>query len=341
MDIAKTEAVERTKLHPLTPNQISIFDYCIFAARSLMWNLPRLYRFPKDTDAQHLCHAMNKALANRTALFTVFQFNKEGSIVQRIAPDKIIHLSVQKMTEAEFKKNEEFLMQPFIMINEPLVHAGVYQTEESVYLFWEIHHIMTDGTGMHLLNDDIVAARNGEELPLDTYYAYLHNEEELRESRRYREDGKYIDETYGGTDWCVNLSPDTGNRPDSRALIPLKMISLDDMAAFEKKHHLSRNLLFSAVALLGMAVIENKEQVMADWIFHDRTDEIKKNAFGCLFRYITIGLDIKKGLTAGEYFKALTDKSNAMLAHCSYEGASSRTTSTSMIRLSSATRLPR
>ncbi|MBR3532440.1 MAG: non-ribosomal peptide synthetase [Clostridiales bacterium] len=319
VDIAKTEAVERTKLHPLTPNQISIFDYCIFAARSLMWNLPRLYRFPKDTDAQRLCDAMNKALANRTALFTVFQFNKEGSIVQRIAPDKIIHLSVQKMTEAEFKKNEEFLMQPFIMINEPLVHAGVYQTEESVYLFWEIHHIMTDGTGMHLLNDDIVAAWNGEELPLDTYYAYLHNEEELRESKRYREDGKYIDETYGGTDWCVNLSPDTGNRPDGRALIPLKMISLDDMAAFEKKHHLSRNLLFSAVALLGIAVIENKEQVMADWIFHDRTDEIKKNAFGCLFRYITIGLDIKKGLTAGEYFKALTDKSNAMLAHCSYE----------------------
>ena len=319
VDIAKAEAQERSNTHPLTPNQISIFDYCIFSPHTIMWNLPRLYRFEKGFDAQRLCDAFNKALANRTALFTVFEFNEEGSLIQRIAPEKKLQISVEKMTEAEFKKLSEDLMRPFVMIGEPMIHAGIYQTEESVYLFWEIHHIMTDGTGMHLLNDDIVKAWNGEELPLDTYYAYLHNEEDMREGKRYREDREFIDKEYGNKDWCINLIPDTQNRPTGRTLIPLNMVSLDDMAAFEKKHHLSRNLFFSAVALLGMAVMENKDQVMADWIFHDRTDEIKKNAFGCLFRYITIGLELNKNMTVGEFFKALSDRSNAMLAHCSYE----------------------
>ena len=319
VDIAKAEAQERSNTHPLTPNQISIFDYCIFSPHTIMWNLPRLYRFEKGFDAQRLCDAFNKALANRTALFTVFEFNEEGSLIQRIAPEKKLQISVEKMTEAEFKKLSEDLMRPFVMIGEPMIHAGIYQTEESVYLFWEIHHIMTDGTGMHLLNDDIVKAWNGEELPLDTYYAYLHNEEDKREGKRYREDREFIDKEYGNKDWCINLIPDTQNRPTGRTLIPLNMVSLDDMAAFEKKHHLSRNLFFSAVALLGMAVMENKDQVMADWIFHDRTDEIKKNAFGCLFRYITIGLELNKNMTVGEFFKALSDRSNAMLAHCSYE----------------------
>ena len=229
-------------------------------------------------------------------------------------------MSVEKITEDEFKQLSENLMRPFKMIGEPLVHAAIYQTEKSVYLFWEIHHIMTDGTGMQLLNEDIVRAWNGEELPLDTYYAYLHVEEELRESKRYEEDRKYHEDLYGGQDWCINLIPDTGNRPAGRTLIPLKqVVSLEDIAIFEKKSHLSRNLLFTAIALLGIAVIEKKDHVMADWIFHDRTDEIKKNAFGCLFRYITIGLELKKDMTVGEFFQTLSDRSNAMLAHSSYE----------------------
>ena len=320
VDAVRCEEEERKKAHPLTPNQISIFDYCIFSARTIMWNLPRLYRFDAGIDTDRLCNAVNKAFANRTALYTVFEFNEECSLVQRIAPDKKPHVSVEKITEDEFKQLSENLMRPFKMIGEPLVHAAIYQTEKSVYLFWEIHHIMTDGTGMQLLNEDIVRAWNGEKLPLDTYYAYLHVEEELRESKRYEEDRKYHEDLYGGQDWCINLIPDTGNRPAGRTLIPLKqVISLEDIAIFEKKSHLSRNLLFTAIALLGIAVIEKKDHVMADWIFHDRTDEIKKNAFGCLFRYITIGLELKKDMTVREFFQALSDRSNAMLAHSSYE----------------------
>lgn len=320
VDVAKTEELERGKAHPLTPNQISIFDYCIFAAQTIMWNLPRLYRFGADIDTDRLCNAVNKALANRTALYTVLEFNEECSLVQRIAPDKKLQVSVQEITEAEFKLLSENLMRPFKMIGEPLIHAGIYKTEESVYLFWEIHHIMTDGSGMQLLNEDIVKAWNGEALPLDTYYTYLRNEEEMREGKRYREDRIFIDNAYSDKDWCVNLIPDTENRPAGRTLLPLKqVVPLQDMVSFEQKHHMSRNLLFTAVALLGIAAIEKKDQVMADWIFHDRTDEIKKNAFGCLFRYITIGLELNKDMTIGEFFKTLSDKSNAMLAHCSYE----------------------
>ena len=319
-NVAETEERERRKAHPLTPNQISIFDYCIFSPRTVMWNLPRLYRFAADTDTKRLCSAVNMALANRTALYTIFEFDEDCSLVQRPAPEKKLKLSVEKITEAEFAILKDDLMRPFKMIGEPLIHAGIYQTEESVYLFWDVHHIMTDGSGMQLLNEDIVKAWNGESLPLDTYYAYLHNEEELRAGKKYREDRKFLEDAYGNIDWCINLIPDTDKRPAGRTLLPLKqVISTEDMTVFEQKHHLSRNLLFAAVGLLGIAVIENRDRVMADWIFHDRTDETKKNAFGCLFRYITVGLEIKKDMTLGEFFRTLSDRSNESLAHCSYE----------------------
>ena len=319
-DIEVTEKREREKEHPLTPNQISIFDYCIFSAKATMWNLPRLYRFPADTDADRLCDAVNRALANRTALYTVFEFNNECSLVQRIAPEKILKLSVEKISEAEFEQLKDNLMQPFQMIGEPLIHAGIYQTEASLYLFWDIHHIMTDGSGMQLLNEDIVRAWNGEPLPLDTYYTYLYQQEQARAGKKYREDRKFFEEAYGDGNWCINLIPDVPSRPAGRTLLPLKRTLLpDEMKSFEEKHHVSRNLLFTAVGLLGIYAMEKKNKVMLDWIFHDRTDDVRQNAFGCLFRYVTVGLEITEGMSLGEFFKEVSGKSNDSLAHASYE----------------------
>ncbi|MBQ3373938.1 MAG: AMP-binding protein [Oscillospiraceae bacterium] len=319
-DPAVTEKRERGKSHPLTPNQISIFDYCIFSPNTIMWNLPRLYRFPADTDASRLCDSVNKALANRTALYTVFEFNEECSLVQRIAPEKILKLSVEKTTEAEFARKRESLLRPFRLTGEPLVHAGLYQTEEAVYLFFDIHHIMTDGTGMQLLNEDIVRAWKGEPLPTDTYYAYLYQQEQMRAGKKYREDRRFFETAYEKDDWCINLLPDLQARPAGRAFLPLiRTISPEEMKAWEEKNHISRNILFTAVGLLGIHAMEKKNNVMLDWIFHDRTDDVRRNAFGCIFRYVTVGLKISGEMTLQEFLNEVSARSNESLAHCSYE----------------------
>lgn len=319
-DVAVTEERERKKAHPLTPNQIEMFDYTIFAANAISWNLPRLYRFPADMDAQRLCDAVNKAIANRPALYTIFEFNEECTLVQRIAPEKKLRLSVENISEAEFKTRSEDLERPFRMIGEPLIHAGIYQTEEAVYLFFEVHHIMTDGMGMHLLNEDIVRAFHGEDLSPDTYYTYLYHEERLHESKKYREDQEFLEKAYGQDDWCYKLNPDVAVRPDGRVILQLKrVVDLKEIQMFEEKHHVSRNRLYTAATLLGMAAIERKNKVMLDWVFHDRTDDVRKNAFGCVFRYVTVGVEISKDMTLGDFLKSVSERTNEGLAHCAYE----------------------
>ncbi len=319
-DTAVTEMRERGKAHPLTPNQISIFDYCIYSAHTVMWNLPRLYRFDAAMDAERLCRAVNEALANRPALYTVLEFDEECDLVQRIAPEKMPVVQVEEISEAEFQELSESLVRPFRMIGEPLIHVHLMKTEKAVYLFFDVHHIMTDGSGMQLLNEDIVRAWKGEPLPLDTYYASLYHEENRRAGKKYQEDRAYLENAYGRDDWCINLIPDVSARPAGRVFFPLKeTVSPEAMKDFEKKQHTSRNLLFTAVSLLGICAIEKKNKILVDWIFHDRTDEIRKNAFGCLFRYITVGLEVKEDMTLAEFFKALSGSSNRSLFRSSYE----------------------
>ena len=108
--------------------------------------------------------------------------------------------------------------------------------------------------------------------------------------------------------------------PSGRVTLPLRrVISLEEMRDFEEKHHFSRNRLYTAATLLGMASIEKKNKVMLDWIFHDRTDHVRKNAFGCVFRYVTVGVEITEDMTLGDFLKAVSKRSNEGLAHCSYE----------------------
>jgi hypothetical protein len=285
-----------------------------------MWNLPRLYRFPADTDAERLCSAMNRALRNRPALYTVFEFNEECSLVQRPAPEKTLSLSVENISEAEFSQKKENLLYPFRMIGEPLVHAGLWKTEEAVYLFFDVHHIMADGSAMQLLNEDIVRAWKGEPLPQDTYCSYLYQQEQQRAGKKYREDRKFFETAYPEDDWCINLVSDVPARPSGRVLLPLKrVITPEEMKTFEEKSHLSRNLLFAALGLLAIHAMEKKNKVMLDWVFHDRTDPVRQGAFGCLFRYVTVGLEITEGMTLSEFLKDLIRKSGDSLAHASYE----------------------
>ena len=142
----------------------------------------------------------------------------------------------------------------------------------------------------------------------------------MRARKKYREDRAFFEERYGMDDWCINLIPDVQARPSGRTFLPLKRTVLPaEMQEFEEKNRISRNILFTAIGLLGICAMEKKNRVMLDWIFHDRTDAVCQNAFGCLFRYVTVGLEISGDMTLREFFNEVSDRSHDSLAHCSYE----------------------
>ena len=128
------------------------------------------------------------------------------------APEKMPKISVERISEAEFQARSEDLQQPFTMVGEPLIHAGIYQTEEAVYLFFEVHHIMTDGTGMHLLNEDIVRAFDGKRscwIPV-THISFIRRS---ARKQKYWDDRAFLEKAYGQGDWCFQFSPDVSYGP--------------------------------------------------------------------------------------------------------------------------------
>ena len=314
------EMRERQRPHIPTANQILLIDYQLFSPKRISLNLPLLFRFPTEVGAEKLCAAFNEVLRAHPVFATVFELQGEDGIIEYYVPEKLPVIKVEKMSDEEFAAKKEELVTYFTILNEPLLRGGIYQTDSAVYLFVDMHHIITDGSSYQMFFTDIVKAYNGEELQLDTYYTYLAREEQIRESDKYKDAKRYYKDTYDSDIWCNNFKPDIDTMADNYTPVMLStMIGHEQMSGFEEKTGISRNNFFAAVSLLTIAQVENKSNVILNWVFHDRTDKIKQNAFGCLFRNIPVGVKIDRDKDLKELMDEIVKRSNESIANSCYE----------------------
>ena len=313
------EKRERSRTHIPTANQVLLIDYQLFHPKRISLNLPFLYKFPPETDAERLCKAFNDVLRTHPIYATVFEIDDNG-VIERYAPEKLPVIGITDMTEAEFDSKKDELVTYFKILGSPLVRGGIYRTESAVHLFVDMHHAITDGSSLQMFFGEIVKAYNGEQLPLDTYYTYLARDERIRSSEKYTEAEKYYHDTYGSEKWCSNFSSDTGAKADKYTPVMLSaIVTQEQMADFEKRTGISRNNFFAAVCLMTIAKVEGQENVMLNWVFHDRTDKVKQGAHGCLFRNIPIGVKIRGNESMKELMDEIVTRSNESIANSCYE----------------------
>ena len=70
---------------------------------------------------------------------------------------------------------------------------------------------------------------------------------------------------------------------------------------------------------MTIAKVEGQENVMLNWVFHDRTDKVKQGAHGCLFRNIPIGVKIRENESMKELMDEIVTRSNESIANSCYE----------------------
>ena len=319
-DPETVELRERARPQLPTANQVNLIDYTLYNPGKLPLNLPLLFSFPKETDAGRLCRAFQDVIKAHPVFSTVFEFDENCELVERYVPEKCPVIQITELTEEEFQVRKDSLVQVFRMLGEPLARGGIYQTEEKIYLFLDMHHAVTDGSSYQIFLRDLARAYKGEALELDTYYTYLARENRLRECDKYENARRYYREAYEKESWCGNLRPDVKARPTGFDFLQLpSVLSQEQMEAFERRSGSSRNTFAAAVCLLTIAKVEHENHVMFNWVFHDRTDRIKQNAFGCLYRNIPVGIRLEKLSTLGDLLEEIQAQSAASITHSCYE----------------------
>ena len=285
-DLAKREE------HKLMPEQLDLFNYQSYMPNSTMYNLFKMIRFDKNgVDLERMAKAIEMAIKNHPALRTILQYNENGELIQKYDSKMPAVIRPEKISEDELNKIKDTLVAPFKIINSPLFRCRLFETENAAYLFFDVHHIVFDGTSVNIFMNSVINAYLGAPLETDYYYLVLTRRKQMELTDFYEESRQYHVNTYGNEKWTTY--PKFDRKPQENKLGSLscnETISPVHISSVEKKFMVSRNEFFIAATLLAIAISTNKNDVQVSWVYNGRDDLASASSVGLLFRELVVAL---------------------------------------------------
>jgi len=315
----RNEAALKTE-HQLTTEQAYMIDYQLYTPSSTMYNLFSLMKLDKEVfEPERLAEALKKAILNHPALVTLFSYNKDGELVQSYAPEIQEDIHVEKTTEFEFRFIRDSLVYPFKIVGGKLSRCRVFETEKAVYVFFDVHHSLFDGTSLKVFLGSIMNAYMGSELDKDYYYGMLAKREQEAQTDFYEESRKYFEDRYDSVNWSSYPKTDHESRENEMGeLITPLGIEQPQMAAMERAYRITRNEFFITVAALAISIYNGENDIKLSWIYNGREDLQMMTSVGLLFRDLPVGIRFNDRATLREVFADVHEQVQKGIEHSCY-----------------------
>lgn len=301
--------------------QTSLIDIQLNGPKHPAFNIPVCFSFEDVSIADRLCEAMNKVVQHSPVFSTVFGFDEDCHFVERYVPGLFGTVRMERATEADIPRITKKYMAHFPkLFGVPLCRAGIVVTEARGYLLMNFHHAVIDGMGTQVLIQRLMAAYRGEPLPMDTFYSSLRRSVEHEREPAYQEAKTYMESTYGSTAFSRNFDPDREEGSPTQAIHPIPLaLKPRDMEDFEKRTGFTRNQLCCAALLTAMAKCNHCPDVIMSSAFHNRVDQVSKNALGPQLRKVPTALRMGEVKNAAEMLRSIQTQSVNAIRHCAYE----------------------
>ena len=279
--------------HKLNAMQIKIFDYQLYKVKGTMWNLPIYHRYDKSVDVERLKSAVEKVVSAHPILSCIIKFDKNNELVFEYRPDLNPEIDINYSSEEQMREIEKGLIKPFRLIKTPLFKSFIFESEEYVYLFFDMHHIIGDGTTVSIILSDLEKAYFNEELDQDYYLLELAKIERSHDKLQPNKD--YFEKKYSNIDWYTIPKPDFKSRDSSEKIWKGYLsVKEPDIERAENKYNISRNAIAIAAGLIALSKYSGQKDVLTNWIYDNRTTKNSMNYVGLMIKTLPVGIHIDK-----------------------------------------------
>ena len=310
-------------VYPLTAEQRYFYDYQNTAPDSTMYNhFPMLVKLQDYVDAERLADAIMTTLHAHPAYLTVIE-ERDGVPVQRYVPDIITGIPIERISEDELMTLKDDLIQPFRW-GEALCRFRLFITEKGKYLFWDDHHIICDGMGKVIFEQDLQRAYDGQDLTPDSWFAYLQEREAMKSSPHYEESRKWYEDNYSHHEFCGYPTADftqEGVGTNQQGLLRVSSGLNDDNLDVLRHWHLTRTEFFIAVSLFATAEYNLNPSVLITWCNKGRWKKEHHRITGMMIQDMPAFLNVE-GLSPEEIASSVRQQVKGCMLHRDYPYAS-------------------
>ncbi|ASR47662.1 non-ribosomal peptide synthetase [Paenibacillus kribbensis] len=167
------------------------------------YNIPGALTLTGSLDYKALEKAFRQLIARHETLRTSFE-TMNGEPVQRVHDEVPFHIELLQADGADRMHTDKLVhdfVRPFDLAQAPLLRVGlIVISPEHHILLLDMHHIISDGTSIHVLIQDFIRLYAGDTLPSlrIQYKDYAAWQQEQQQSERYREQESYWLNTFAG-----------------------------------------------------------------------------------------------------------------------------------------------
>ena len=157
--------------YPLTKTQEGIFSECMANPNGTAYNNPILLKLGSGIDAERLRKAVEQTVEAHPHLKTRIFLNDSGDVrLRRLDSDTMAtQTAIQMVNTASIDDIKAGLLKPFPLIGGQLFRASIIKADEGLFLFIDIHHIVSDGASFDILFEDITNAYLGGEIEKEKF----------------------------------------------------------------------------------------------------------------------------------------------------------------------------
>ena len=317
-DARNIKALEHDQ--PLLPEMQTVIDCQEYAPDSVMWNIPLLFRLKKDIDIRCLCEAIDKVLQHHPVYSTQFHYDAYSVMKQRYVPESYEKTEVIDISEENFSILKNHLVKPYSVRECPLCRKAIYKTESDAYLFIDHYHIITDGTSLRIIFEQISKCYSDKDytIPEDYYYLMVRDEEKKRVSGAYDEIEKFYKEFYqkyfidNDTDIC--LKPDRKKCAFPKTKTIRKKLSVNK-GKINNRSDITENEFFIMTCLLSIARYNGSSKTFLQWTFNGRDTKDKPDMAGLLYKSLPAAIIINDGGSVRDALDEISDQIRYTIAH--------------------------
>ncbi|MGE5343746.1 MAG: amino acid adenylation domain-containing protein [Candidatus Omnitrophota bacterium] len=169
---AEIEPVEAKAYYPLSSAQKRLYFLQQMDSRTIAYNIPWVLSLGKEVDINRLEWVFKRLVERHESLRTSFEMVHEVP-VQRVHERVDFSIEYDDFTKEPMPEDiHQWFIRPFDLSKVPLFHLMVAKVENGNHIWmFDIHHIVSDGTSVRILNDEFLALYEGQSLnPLRIQY---------------------------------------------------------------------------------------------------------------------------------------------------------------------------
>lgn len=275
------------------------------------YNMPFFMEVIGTIDLSKLNNAFNQLIHRHESLRTTFDV-VDGNFHQYVQEKLEITIEQYSVNKEEIDSVTEAFVQPFDLINGPLIRVGFINTESDMaILMIDLHHIIFDGFSLSLFFDELIKFYDETTLaPLTLQYkdyAAWHKSLDLSQQKQY-----WLNELKDMGEIAKipadHMEKDGEKSEGESVTIMLSQSVTDSVKQFAKQQSVTEYMVFLSSFMILLSRYSRQEEVSVGTAVSGRTDQELEKMIGMFVNTVVIKGDIQRTDTFENIVKAMKEK---------------------------------